>query len=146
MRTIDDILKTNGQTLWSVTPDTSINDAIKQMADRQVVAFPVLNAGKLVGAITEKDCIENVILKGKSTEETQVWEIMASNSVVTSPSQSVEECIALMTEKKIYHLPVISHGSLVGFVSMSDLFRTIIDDQKDYIYRLENYVLGISFA
>lgn len=84
MRTIDDILKTNGHTLWSVTPDSSVNDAIKQMADKQVGALPVLNAGKLVGAITEKDCIKKVILKGKSTEGTQVWEIMASNSAVTS--------------------------------------------------------------
>ena len=146
MRTIDDILKTNGHTLWSVTPDSSVYDAIKQMADKQVGALPVLNAGKLVGAITEKDCIKKVILKGKSTEETQVWEIMASNSAVTFPAQSVEECIALMTEKYIHHLPVISNGSLVGFVSMSDLVRTIIDDQKDYIYRLENYVLGVGFA
>lgn len=146
MRTIDDLLKTNRHTLWTITPGSTVKDAIKQMADRQVVVLPVVYAGKLVGAITEKDCIKKVILKGKSPEGTLVSEIMSSNEAVTSPAHSLEECLALMIEKHIQALPVVSNGSLVGFVSMNDLFRTILTDRNEYIYQLENYISGVSFA
>ncbi len=146
MRTIDDILRTNGQNVLSVSANSSVNEAIKQMADKQVGALLVLCAGKLLGVVTEKDCLQKVIIRGKSAEKTQVREIMASNTVFATPLQSVEECLATMVEKEIHHLPVISNHSLVGFVSMSDLLRTIVADQKDYIYRLENYVMGTEYA
>jgi CBS domain-containing protein len=146
MRTINDILSTNGKRGFSVRPDSSVIDAIKQMSDEQVGALLVLNAGKLMGVVTEKDCIQKVIIKGKSPEKIQVREIMTSNNVFTTPVQSVEECLSMMVEKEIQHLQVMSNNSPVGFVSMSDLFRTIIADQKDYIYRLENYVMGTNFA
>lgn len=145
MRTINDILKTDGNLILSVTPDTSINRAIELMANKQVRSLPVLEAGKLIGSVTEKDCINKVIVKGKSPEETQVREIMASDSAIATPAQSVEDCLLMMTEKHIQQLPVISNGALVGFVSMSDMLLTIINDQNDYIHRLENYVMGIGF-
>lgn len=116
------------------------------MADEQIGALPVLEAGKLVGVLSEKDCIEKVILTGRSTEETQVGEIMEPDMICTSPAQTVEACLDVMTESHVQHLPVLSATSFVGFVSMSDLFRTIIDDQREYIYRLDNYVLGIDFG
>jgi CBS domain-containing protein len=146
MKMINDILKTNGHTLWSVAPESSVNNAIKLMADKQVQALPVLKAGKLVGIISELDCIEKVILKGKSPEETPISRIMTRHIISTSPAQTVEDCLDVMTEEHIQHLPVVAGTGLLGFVSMSDLLRTIISDQKDYIYRLENYVLGIGFT
>jgi CBS domain-containing protein len=145
MKTVNDILKTKGKNLWSVAPDSSVKNAIKLMADKQVDAMLVLQAGNLVGVISEKDCIKNVILKGRSAEDTQVWEIMECNMIYTSPGQTLEDCLEVMTEKHIRHLPVIEDGSLVGFFSTSDLIMSIITDQKDYINRLENYVMGIGF-
>ncbi len=146
MRTIGDVLKMNGHALWSISPDSSVDNALKLMAEEQVGALPIVDDGKLVGVITDKDCIKDVVIKGKSIEKTTVKEVEAIKSTTTSPAQSVEECLALMTENQLQHLPVVSNGSLVGFVSMNDLFRTIIDDQKDMIYRLDNYVLGIDFG
>jgi CBS domain-containing protein len=145
MKTVDDVLKTIGRSLWSVAPDSSVSSAIKFMDDKQAEAVPVLEVGILVGVISEKDCIRNVILKGKLVQETKVWEIMERNIIFITPSQTVEECLDVMTEKHIRHLPVMADGSLVGFFSMNDLIGSIITDQKDYITRLENYVMGIGF-
>jgi CBS domain-containing protein len=146
MRTIDEILKTNGHTPRTVTPDSSVISALKLMAEEQEEALPVLEAGKLVGVICEKDCIAKVILNGRSKEEPRVTEIMTRNIPHFSPGQSIEECLDVMTEKHIQYLPIMSETSFVGFVSMSDIFRTIIDDQKGYIYRLENFVLGADYG
>ncbi len=146
MVTIQDILKTNSHSLWMVAPDSTLDNAIKLMAEKKVEALPVLDSGELVGVISEKDCIEKVILKGKSTEETQVAEIMVRDPVYSSPAQTVEDCLDMMTRNQILYMPVMTGKSLVGFISMNDLFRTIITDQKAYIYRLENYVMGIEFA
>lgn len=146
MKIIGNVLKANGNTFWSVTPDAPVNNAIKLMSENEVKALPVLEEEKLVGVVSENDCIRKVILMGKSTKKTQVREIMSSNMHMASPDQSVEECLAQMTDEHVRHLPVIANGSLVGFVSMSDLLQTIIDDQKDYIYGLENYILGTDYG
>jgi CBS domain-containing protein len=145
MKTVDDVMKTIRRTLWSIAPDFTISRAIKFMDDNQAEALPVLDAGTLVGVISEKHCIKNVILSGKSLEETQVWEIMERNFIFTSPGQFIEDCLDVMTENHVRHLPVIADGALVAFLSMNDVFSSILIDQKDYITRLENYVMGIGF-
>ncbi len=146
MKTIGDYLKTTGDPFWSVNSDDSVRSVIKLMSQGRVKALPVLEAGRLVGIISMDDCINRVMLKGRPSLETRVREIMTSNLVTTYPAKSVEECLELMSEKHIQHLPVLTDGTLVGFVSMSDLLRTIIDDQKEYIDRLENYVMGVGYA
>ncbi|MGE5221654.1 MAG: CBS domain-containing protein [Omnitrophica WOR_2 bacterium] len=143
MITVADFLKKNGHALCSVEPDSSISHAVRLMADKKIGALPVIEAGKLAGVISEKDCIEKVILKGRSPEETQVEEIMERDMLYTSPVQTVEDCLDIMTRNHVRHLPVIEGASLVGFLSMTDAFRTILNDQKAYICRLENYVMGI---
>ena len=145
MRTIEDVLRMNGNSLRSVGPESTVIDTLKLMKDMESDALPVLEAGKLVGVIKETDCITKVILKGKSLETTQVWEAMIRNTLSVTPAQAVEGCLAFMNENQLRHLPVISDGALVGFVSMGDLFTPILTEQKEYIYRLENYVMGIGF-
>jgi CBS domain-containing protein len=145
VRTVDEIMKINGHAEWYVKQGSSVKNAIRLMVDKQVSALPVLEAGKLVGIISDDDCIQKVILKGKPTEETQVEHVMARNMIYVTPAQTIEDCLSVMIEKHIQQLPVIAEGSLVGLVSMSDLFRTIITDQKDYICRLENYIQGIGY-
>jgi CBS domain-containing protein len=145
MKTVSDVLKINERTLWTVAPDSSIKNAIKFMDDKQAEAMPVLEAGNLIGVISEKDCIKNVIIKGKMAQETQVREIMERNIIYATPDQTAEDCYDLMIETHIRYLPVIADGSLIGFFSMNDLIGLIIADQKDYINRLENYVMGSGF-
>jgi CBS domain-containing protein len=145
MKTISDFLKMKGCSLWFVESDSSVKNAIKFMDDKQAEAMPVLEAGHLVGIISEKDCIKNVIMKGKLAQETQVREIMEHKIIFATPDQTAEDCYDLMIEKHLRYLPVIADSSLVGFFSLSDLINLIIIDQKDYISRLENYVMGAGF-
>lgn len=142
MRKISDILKTNCSPLLSITPNSSVYHAIKQMADRQIEALPVIESGRLVGIIGKDDCVNHLILIGKSAKETWVWEIMAPDVIYATPDQYVENCLAIMTEKHIPHLAVIENGNLIGFVSLGEVLRTIIADQKEVISRLINYSGG----
>jgi CBS domain-containing protein len=146
MKTVEDVLKTNGHILRYVTPNSSINNAVKQMAEEQVGALPVLEAGKLVGVIYEKDCITKFVLTGRSMDHTQVKEVMSWDKTTANPDQTIEECLDLMTEKHMQYIPVTADSSFLGFVSISDLYRTFVDDQKDELYRLDNYILGIDFG
>lgn len=146
MRTIEDVLKMNGKTPCSVNPETSVYNALKQMAAGQVGALPVIDARELVGVIYEKDCITKVMLNGRSIEATRVMEIMDPDIINISPGQTVEECLEVMTKKNIQYLPVMADISFVGFVSICDLFRKIINDQMNYIYWMDNYVLGVGFG
>ncbi len=146
MRIINDVLRMDGHTIWSVPPDAPVINAIKLMAEKQVGALPVLRKGKLVGIISAKDCINKVIIKGKSPEETRVSKIMARDIIYAEPNQSIEDCLSIMSDKHIRHLPVVANLKMVGFVSMGDLFNAIINEQKDYIYHLENYVSGVEFV
>jgi CBS domain-containing protein len=116
------------------------------MAEEQVEALPVLESGELVGIIYEKDCITKFILNGRSMNDIQVKEIMSPNIITVSPLRTVEECLDVMTEEHIQYIPVTVNTYLLGFLSLSDISRTIIEDQKDYLYRLDNYVLGIDFG
>lgn len=116
-------------------------DAIEKMADKGVGALLVIDSGEFVGIITERDYARKVILRGRSSKETAVREIMTTNVLYVSPNYSIEECMELMTVKHIRHLPVMSSNKLVGVISQGDLVKAIISDQKSVIKRLENYIL-----
>ncbi len=141
MKLVKHVLNIKGYNVWSVAPDDSVYDAIKLMADKQVGVMLVLEAGKLVGIISERDYARKVILKGKASQETLVRDIMTSPVIYTAPDESIEQCMALMTERRIRHLPVLVDERLIGIVSIGDLVKSIIADQKNLIQDLENFIL-----
>lgn len=142
MKTIKQVLRQKGNDIWSVTLDSMVYDALKLMAEKEVGALLVLEAGKLVGIISERDYARKVILKGKSSLDTPVSEIMTQRVMFVRPEQTVEECMALMTEKRIRHLPVLVDDQVVGVVSIGDLVKASLDEKDFMIKQLENYITG----
>jgi CBS domain-containing protein len=136
------VLAQKGSAVWSIAPSSTVFDAIHVMAEKNVGALPVLENGRLVGIISERDYTRKVILKGKSSKETLVREIMTKDLVTAHPGDSVGECMAVMTEKRVRHLPVIEGGKMVGLVSIGDLVRRIISAQTATIENLESYITG----
>ena len=142
MAIIKQLLDNKGHNVLTVEPADTVYDAIKMMAAKSVGSLVVLEDGKLVGIITERHYARNVILKGRSSQETTVGEIMSSRVVCARPEQTVEECMAVMTDKAVRHLPVLENKELVGIVSIGDLVKSIISDQKFIIEQLEHYISG----
>ena len=143
MKTIKQLLADKGDAMYSAGPDESVYDAIKRMAQHNIGALLVLGPNDaLVGIISERDYTRNVILKGKSSRETPISEIMTAPVVCGGPEQSLEEAMALMTEKRVRHLPVVQDDSVIGVVSIGDLVKAIIADQKFIIEQLEHYISG----
>ena len=142
MKTVKQILQEKGHSIWSITPDTFVYDALKLMAEKEVGALLVLEGGRLVGIISERDYARKVILKGKSSLDTPVKEIMTQKVIYVRPEQTVEECMALMTDKHIRHLPVLEGDELVGVVSIGDLVKADIEAKVFMIQQLENYITG----
>ena len=142
MRNVDHILRDKGTPYWSVTPDTMVYAALGLMADKDVGALLVLDATRLVGIISERDYARKVILRGKSSLGTPVREIMTANVVTVSPQHTVEECMALMTARRVRHLPVLVAGEVVGIVSIGDLVKASLDDKDFMIKQLETYIMG----
>jgi CBS domain-containing protein len=142
MITVEQMLRHKGQTYWSVPPDAMVIDALRLMAEKDVGALLVLEKGQLVGIISERDYARKVILKGKSSLQTPVREIMTQAVVFVRPGQTVEECMALMTEKRIRHLPVFAAGQVVGVISIGDVVKASIDAKDFMIKQLENYITG----
>ena len=141
MKTIGQLLQIKGHDIWSIVPDAPVYDAIKLMANKGVGALLVLEAGKLVGIVSERDYARKVILKGKTSKDTPVKDIMTPHVIYTSPDQTIEKCMALMTAKHIRHLPVLEGDQLVGIVSIGDLVKAIISEQATLIQQLENHIL-----
>jgi len=141
MKTIGQLLQIKGHDIWSIAPDAPVYDAIKLMANKGVGALLVLEAGKLVGIVSERDYARKVILKGKTSKDTPVKDIMTPHVIYTSPDQTIEKCMALMTAKHIRHLPVLEGDQLVGIVSIGDLVKAIISEQATLIQQLENHIL-----
>jgi CBS domain-containing protein len=121
MKLVKHILKTKGYDVYATTMDASVFEAIKEMSDKGVGALLVIEAGKLVGIISERDYTRKVILKGKSSKQIPVKEIMTAPVIYTTPDESIEQCMALMTAKHIRHLPVIEEGRVIGVISIGDL-------------------------
>ncbi len=142
MKPVRELLRIKGQETWSVTPDTPVYDALKLMAEKNVGALLVLEGDKLAGILSERDYARKVILKGKASKNTPAREIMSENVVCVTPKQSVAECMALMTDKHFRHLPVIEDGKLVGVISIGDVVKAIISEQKFVIDQLEHYIAG----
>ena len=142
MKRVKDILAVKGQDVWSIEPDASVYDAMKLMAEKEIGALMVTEGTKLVGLISERDYARKVILQGRASRTTQVKEIMTSRVVYAQPEQNIEECMALMTEKRVRHLPVIDGERLVGVISIGDLVKSIISEQQFIIEQLERYIRG----
>ncbi len=140
MKTAQSILNNKGHDVWSVHPNDSVFNAIQQMADKDVGALVVIEDGRLVGILSERDYTRNVILKGKSSPITTVREIMVRHVVCARPEQKVEECMAVMTEKRVRHLPVLDKKQLVGMISLGDVVKIIIEDHEHTIEELEHYI------
>ena len=141
MKLIKQILETKGYDVWSIAPDAPVFEALELMAAKQVGALVVREAGRVVGIISERDYARKIILKGRTSQETPVKEIMTSTVIYVTPDQTVESGMALMTESHIRHLPVMIDERLIGIVSIGDLVKAIISDQKALIQQLENYIL-----
>jgi CBS domain-containing protein len=142
MTAVRHILDQKGHQVWSVHPGDTVYDAIKMMADKDVGALLVLDAGKIVGIVTERDYARNVFLKGRASPQTLVGEIMARDVVCVEADKSIEEGMAVMTAKRVRHLPVIDGGELRGIVSIGDLVKSIISDREFVIKQLEHYIGG----
>jgi len=142
MKTIKRLLEAKGYNIWSITPDASVYEAIKLMSDKNVGALLVLESGKLIGVISERDCTRRVILKERAPKDTKVREIMTSDVIYILPDQTVEDCMALMTAKRVRHLPVLADDQLMGIVSIGDLVKDIISEQEFMIQQLEHYIKG----
>ncbi len=140
MKLIQQLIDSKGADVWSVAPEDPVFDAISLMAEKQVGALMVLKDGKPVGIVSERDYARKVILSGRSSKDTPVQDIMSTRVVCTSPKRTVEECMALMTDKRVRHLPVIDHKTLVGIISIGDLVKAIIHEQQFIIEQLEQYI------
>ena len=142
MVTVRQILKNKGSQVWSVEPTDMVYSALQLMADKEIGALLVLAEGKLVGIFSERDYARKVILHGKTSAETQVSEVMSPDVVTVGAEQSIAECMALMTEKRFRHLPVVEGGQILGVISIGDVVKAIISDQQFVIEQLESYISG----
>lgn len=141
MTTAAELLKSKAhQTVYTITPTASVFDAVKLMADRNVGALLVMEGTKVAGIITERDYARKIVLMSRSSKETPVQAIMTSAVMYVRPDQTSEECMMLMTDNRLRHLPVMDGGALIGLVSIGDLVKDIISEQKFIIQQLENYI------
>ena len=140
MTTLKMLLKGKGHDVWSVHPDDTVLDAIKMLAEKDIGALIVIKDDKPVGIFTERDYARNVYLKGKSSLDTAVRDVMVTPVICVKPDQSVNECMALMTERRFRHLPVMNGDELVGMVSIGDLVKSVIAEQQFTIEQMEHYI------
>ena len=142
MKLVKHLLDSKGHDIISVASDLSVFDAIKLMADRSVGSLIVIDGEELSGIVTERDYARKVIIKGRSSESTRVSEIMSIDVLTTSSSETVNQCMELMTERRIRHLPVVEDNRVIGMISIGDLVQAIIADQQEAIEQLESYISG----
>lgn len=142
MTTVRQLLQQKGHEVSIIRPDQTVFDALRLMADANIGSLLVMENGKLIGVISERLYARKVALKGKTSPTTAVKDIMETEVVYVRPEQSIEECMALMTAKRVRHLPVLDGEKVVGIISIGDLVKSIIGDQKFVIEQLEHYVHG----
>jgi CBS domain-containing protein len=142
MKTVAQLLRSKPHGVLSITPDTAVYHALQLMAEKNVGALLVLDGDSLVGIFSERDYARKVILVGKSSKETQVREIMSSHVLYVRPQQTIQDCMALMTDKRVRHLPVLDEHRVVGVISIGDVVKSIISEQEFMIEQLQNYITG----
>ncbi|KUM42734.1 MULTISPECIES: CBS domain-containing protein [Pseudomonas] len=143
MKTVAQLLAAKAQQdVYTTTPEASVLEALQLMADKNVGALPVMRGGELVGIVSERDYARKMVLQGRSSYATPVSAIMTAAVIIILPSQSVAECLALMTEHRLRHLPVMGNGQLIGLLSIGDLVKEIMVEQAALIRQLEGYIRG----
>jgi len=142
MKSVRDILETKGRDVWTIPPEMTVFDALKTMADKNVGALVVLDGDKVAGILSERDYARKVILHGRSSKELEVKEIMSSKVYFVNPEQNIDDCMALFTNKRVRHLPVLENDGLAGLISIGDVVKAIIAEQESTIKHLENYITG----
>ena len=140
--TVDAVMKQKGSQVWTISGEATVFEAITLMAEKNIGALPVTSANKLAGVFSERDYTRKVALHGKSSKDTLVREVVSAEMIAVAPDHTVEDCMRLMTEKRIRHLPVIDGDRLVGIVSIGDLVNWIISAQSMEIHQLHNYISG----
>jgi CBS domain-containing protein len=136
------LLAFKDKAVWSIEPEEPVLEAIQIMADKHIGALPVMRGEELIGIVSERDYARKVILMGRSSSDTPVWEIMSSPVTTVTPDESVHRCMEIMTEKRIRHLPVVERGRMVGIISIGDLVKAVIEEQQQTIDQLERYIAG----
>ncbi len=140
MITVGELLQGKGHNVWSVGPDDTVYDTIKMMDEKRVGALAVVKDGELIGIISERDYARQVILKDRTSKQTKVKEIMTRHVYYTHPGQTIDECLVIINDRRIRHLPVLDNEKLVGMMSVGDVVKEIIKDQKYTIEQLENHL------
>jgi CBS domain-containing protein len=142
MKTVREILAGKGRVVWSIQPDATVFEALQAMADNDVGALVVLDGETVAGVLSERDYARKVILHGRSSKELKVKEIMSSKVYFVKPEQNIEDCMALFTNKRVRHLPVMENERLTGVISIGDVVKAVIAEQEYTIKHLENYITG----
>jgi CBS domain-containing protein len=142
MLRVQHLLQDKGSEVWSIDAEEPVLRAIQIMADKHIGALPVMRGTELTGVVSERDYARKVILMGRSSAETAVWEIMSSPVVTVTRDESVHDCMQIMTERRIRHLPVVEKGNLIGMVSIGDMVRAVIEEQQQTISHLEKFIAG----
>ena len=140
MTTVRNLIDRKGRAVFSVDPEDPVLEAIRMMAERHVGALVVMQGEQLQGIISERDYARKVILLGRSSADTPVRQIMSTPVLTVAPTQTVQDCMQLMTERRVRHLPVVEGGRVVGMISIGDLVKVVIEDQQQTIQQLENYI------
>lgn len=146
MSTVRDVLGTKAPGVWDVAPGATVYEALERMAEKDVGALVVVEDGGLVGIFSERDYARRVILAGRSSREMRVRDLMVAPVLTVRPDQSIDECMALMTERRVRHLPVVEDGALVGIVTIGDVVKRILAEREATIEHLENYITGSELA
>ena len=142
MTTLRDIIRKKGGEVFSIAPDATVFEALKMMADHNTGALLVMSAGRVEGILSERDCVRRIDLHGRTSKDTKVADIMTSKVLYAQVNQTIEECVAIMIDKNIRHLPVFEGDELVGLISSRDALKEMVDEQKFMISQLEHYITG----
>lgn len=140
MAIVREVLEEKGHRVWTIAPDRFVYDAVALMAEKEIGALMVVQDDKVLGLISERDYARKVILKGRASKDTHVRDIMETRVVYAHPDQTVEECMAIVTDRRVRHLPVLENARLIGIISIGDLVKSIIAEQRFIIDQLVNYI------
>ena len=143
---VRDLIKRKGNTVYSVSPESTVLEALQLMAQKNVGAVLVMENDKMLGIFTERDYARKVILKGRTSRDTNVTEIMNDDVLCVKPERTVDECMAIMSGKRIRHLPVLDGNRLAGLISIGDVVKAVIEEKEDIIQELEKYITGNSYS